>query len=91
MATSTEEARLESLFHEHFSAIRAYTRRRAPEGLVDDVVAETFLVAWRKIDHLPDDVRPWLLGVARKTLSTAASGGSAPHLPGREAEDRGTT
>ena len=70
MATSTDEARLESLFHEHFSAICAYTRRRAPEGLVDDVVAETFLVAWRKIDHLPDDVRPWLLGVARKTLST---------------------
>ena len=70
MATSTEEARLESLFYEHFSAVRTYTRRRAPEALVDDVVAETFLVAWRKIDHLPDDVRPWLLGVARKTLST---------------------
>ena len=70
MATSTEEARLESLFYEHFSAVRTYTRRRAPEALVDDVVAETFFVAWRKIDHLPDDVRPWLLGVARKTLST---------------------
>jgi RNA polymerase sigma-70 factor (ECF subfamily) len=70
VATSTEEARLESLFYEHFSAVRAYTRRRAPEVMVDDVVAETFFVAWRKIDHLPDDVRPWLLGVARKTLST---------------------
>jgi RNA polymerase sigma-70 factor (ECF subfamily) len=70
VATSTEEARLESLFYEHFSAVRTYTRRRAPEALVDDVVAETFFVAWRKIDHLPDDVRPWLLGVARKTLST---------------------
>jgi RNA polymerase sigma-70 factor (ECF subfamily) len=70
VATSTEEARLESLFYEHFSAIRTYTRRRAPEAMVDDVVAETFLVAWRKIDDLPDDVRPWLLGVARKTLST---------------------
>jgi RNA polymerase sigma-70 factor (ECF subfamily) len=38
--------------------------------MVDDVVAETFLVAWRRIDDLPDEVRPWLLGVARKTLST---------------------
>jgi RNA polymerase sigma-70 factor (ECF subfamily) len=74
VATSTEEARLESLFYEHFSAVRAYTRRRAPEALVDDVVAETFFVAWRKIDHLPDDVRPWLLGVARKTLSTQLRG-----------------
>ena len=64
------EARLEALFDEHYSAVRTYARRRAPEALVDDVVAETFLVAWRRIDELPDDVRPWLLGVARKTLST---------------------
>jgi len=70
VAISTDEARLEALFYDHFTAVRSYARRRAPEALVDDVVAETFFVAWRKIDHLPDDVRPWLLGVARKTLST---------------------
>jgi RNA polymerase sigma factor (sigma-70 family) len=64
------EARLEALFDEHYSAVRTYTRRRAPEALVDDVVAETFLVAWRRIDELPTEVRPWLLGVARKTLAT---------------------
>jgi RNA polymerase sigma-70 factor, ECF subfamily len=66
----TEAARLEALFNEHFSAVRTYTRRRAPEALVDDVVAETFLVAWRRINDLPPNTRPWLLGVARKTLST---------------------
>ena len=65
-----EEARLEALFSEHFSAVRTYTRRRAPEALVDDVVAETFLVAWRRINDLPPDIRPWLLAVARRTLST---------------------
>lgn len=70
MANSIEEARLEALFCDNFSAVRSYARRRAPESMVDDVVAETFLVAWRRIDDLPDDVRPWLLGVARKTLST---------------------
>ena len=70
MANSIEEARLEALFCDHFSAVRSYARRRAPESMVDDVVAETFLVAWRRIDDLPDEVRPWLLGVARKTLST---------------------
>lgn len=70
MANSIEEARLEALFCDYFSAVRSYARRRAPESMVDDVVAETFLVAWRRIDDLPDDVRPWLLGVARKTLST---------------------
>jgi RNA polymerase sigma-70 factor (ECF subfamily) len=70
VANSIEEARLEALFCDHFSAVRSYARRRAPESMVDDVVAETFFVAWRRIDDLPDDVRPWLLGVARKTLST---------------------
>ena len=70
MANSIEEARLEALFCDHFSAVRSYARRRAPDSIVDDVVAETFLVAWRRIDDLPDDARPWLLGVARKTLST---------------------
>jgi RNA polymerase sigma factor (sigma-70 family) len=66
----TEEAKLEALFSEHFSAVRTYARRRAPEALVDDIVSETFLVAWRRIDDLPADTRPWLLGVARKTLAT---------------------
>ncbi len=70
MANSIEEARLEAVFCDHFSAVRSYARRRAPESMVDDVVAETFFVAWRRIDDLPNDVRPWLLGVARKTLST---------------------
>ena len=54
MANSIEEARLEALFCDHFSAVRSYTRRRAPESMVDDVVAETFFVAWRRIDDLPD-------------------------------------
>jgi RNA polymerase sigma-70 factor, ECF subfamily len=52
-------------FHEqHFEAIRRYAFRRSP-ALADDIVAETFLVAWRRIDEVPDDERPWLFGVAR--------------------------
>src|SRR3954449_7916869 len=52
-------------FHEqHFEAIRRYAFRRSP-ALADDIVSETFLVAWRRIDEVPDDVRPWLFGVAR--------------------------
>jgi RNA polymerase sigma-70 factor (ECF subfamily) len=29
------------------------------------VLSETFLVAWRRLDDLPSDVRPWLIGIAR--------------------------
>lgn len=64
------EAWLERLFRRHYRDVALYVRRRAEPDLVDDVVAETFLVAWRRLDEVPVDARPWLLGVARKTLST---------------------
>jgi RNA polymerase sigma-70 factor (ECF subfamily) len=44
-------------------------RRRAPEFVVEDVVSETFLVCWRKLERVPDEPLPWLYAVARKTLA----------------------
>jgi DNA-directed RNA polymerase specialized sigma24 family protein len=35
----------------------------------DEVVAEVFLVAWRRLDVVPCDSLPWLLGVARRALA----------------------
>jgi RNA polymerase sigma factor (sigma-70 family) len=66
-----EERRLafERLFAAHYWGVRAYVVRRAPSGAVEDVVAETFLVAWRRLDSLGDDPLPWLLGVARRLLA----------------------
>lgn len=32
-------------------------------------MAETWLVAWRRFDDVPDDPLPWLFGVCRKALS----------------------
>lgn len=65
-----DEVRLEDLFRRHYRDVAAYVHRRAEPDLVEDVVAETFLVAWRRLDEVPLDARPWLLGVARKTLAT---------------------
>lgn len=62
--------RLEDLFRRHEPAVVAYVRRRAPEDVVDDIVAETFLVAWRRLDDVPEPALPWLFGVARRVLST---------------------
>jgi RNA polymerase sigma-70 factor, ECF subfamily len=68
-AERTNEAeRFESLYREHFGSIDAYARRRLP-GRADDVVAETFLVAWRRLDNVPEDALPWLYGVARRVVS----------------------
>ena len=62
--------RLEQLFRAHEPAVVAYVRRRARGDVVDDIVAETFLVAWRRLDDIPEEALPWLLGVARRVLST---------------------
>jgi RNA polymerase sigma-70 factor (ECF subfamily) len=59
----------DEIYAEHVDAVRAYVRRRAPESLVDDVVADVFVVALRRIDDVPRDALPWLYGVARKTLA----------------------
>lgn len=63
------EARFERLFRSQADAVRSYALRRAAPADVDDVVAETFLVAWRRLDDMPSDPRPWLLTVARRVLA----------------------
>jgi RNA polymerase sigma-70 factor (ECF subfamily) len=62
-------AAFERLFAAHYWAVRAYVLRRGPASAADDVVAETFVVAWRRLDSLSDDPLPWLLGVARRILA----------------------
>lgn len=50
--------------------MRAYAIRRAGPTMAEDVVAEVFVVCWRRFDELPPDPLPWLLGVARHVLGT---------------------
>jgi RNA polymerase sigma-70 factor (ECF subfamily) len=59
----------EELFAAHYWAVRGYVLRRAAPAAAEDVVAETFLVAWRRLDVIADDPLPWLLGVARRLLA----------------------
>ena len=57
------------LYRRHRHAVTAYVRRRAPEYVVEDIVAETFLVCWRRRDRLPEETLPWLYAVALRTLA----------------------
>ncbi|GLY13543.1 sigma-70 family RNA polymerase sigma factor [Kineosporia rhizophila] len=65
------------LYADNFTAILNYARRRVqrPDD-ASDVVAETFLVAWRRRSEMPpgDDARLWLYGVARLVLSNHGRG-----------------
>ncbi|MEU7001025.1 RNA polymerase sigma factor [Nonomuraea sp. NPDC046570] len=65
-------ARFEAVYHHAYGKITAYAVRRcdSPQDAAD-VVAETFTVAWRRVDELPegDAATLWLYGVARKVLA----------------------
>jgi RNA polymerase sigma-70 factor (ECF subfamily) len=68
MEQSAEE-RFHAIYRRHHTAVVAYARRRVAADAVEDVVAETFLVCWRKLDRVPDEPLPWLYAVARKMLA----------------------
>jgi RNA polymerase sigma-70 factor (ECF subfamily) len=57
------------LFRTHHAAVWRFTMRRAAPDAVDDIVADTFLAAWRRFDELPADALPWLLSAAGKCLA----------------------
>ena len=63
------DERFQEIYARHRAAVVAYARRRVAADAVDDVVAETFLVCWRKLGSVPDETLQWLYGVARKTLA----------------------
>ena len=53
--------------------LERFVRRRAGPEAVDDVLADTFLVLWRRLDKIPttpDDARAWTFAVARRVLLT---------------------
>ena len=71
MARAPDATRFEALYRSCYQDLLGYALRRVdrPESAAD-VVADTFLIAWRRIDEIPDDqARPWLFGVARNVLA----------------------
>jgi RNA polymerase sigma factor (sigma-70 family) len=74
MGDDERRSRGEALFASHAAAVLAYARRRASPSTADDVLSDVFMVAWRRLDDLPDDVRPWLLGCARNALANHRRG-----------------
>ena len=57
------------LYRANVDALFAYALSRSSPDRAAEVVEETFLVAWRRLDQLPVEARPWLFGVARKVLA----------------------
>jgi RNA polymerase sigma-70 factor (ECF subfamily) len=69
MDVSGPEERFEALYARYYGRVLAYALRRAPAAMAQDVVADTFVVAWKRLDRLPSEPLPWLLAVARKVMA----------------------
>jgi RNA polymerase sigma-70 factor, ECF subfamily len=61
--------RFEELFIQTAPSVLAFARRRVSSSEADDVLAETFLIAWRRLADLPDEPLPWLYGAARRVIA----------------------
>ena len=71
-ASFTEPDRFAPLFDRHAPHIHRYLARRVGRQAADDLVAETFLVAFRKragYDARFSDARPWLYGIATNLIA----------------------
>jgi RNA polymerase sigma factor (sigma-70 family) len=68
--------RFEALYEANYHRALGYARRRVGREDAADVVAETFLVAWRRLDEVPpgDSARLWLYGTARRVLANNQRG-----------------
>jgi len=70
--TGDRRSRFEEIYAAHCAPILGYALRRTSNGDdAADVVAETFLTAWRRLDDVPsgEGARLWLYGVARRVLA----------------------
>lgn len=68
-STAADAQRFTALWDEHAARVQAYAARHVGVEAAEEVVAETFLVAWRRLADVPGVPLPWLLVVARNTIA----------------------
>jgi RNA polymerase sigma-70 factor (ECF subfamily) len=79
-----DKSAFEDMYRQNYSRVLAFALRRTSSSLADDVVAATFLVAWRRRGEIVGDPLPWLFGIARRVLANELrSAGRAEALANR--------
>ena len=72
---AAQEVDFSDLFRQMHTELRTFLVRRLDVDLVDDVIAETFLVVWRRWTDLPDTLsgrRAWVYGIVRNKILQAS-------------------
>ncbi|HSK90422.1 MAG TPA: RNA polymerase sigma factor [Euzebyales bacterium] len=72
-----DEATFRELFATTYEDLLRFVERRVHPLAAEDVVADVFLVAWRRLDDVPvvpDEARAWLFGVAQRTMANQRRG-----------------
>ncbi len=67
-------ARFEQVAADLIEPLRRFLARRTDPATADDVLADTLLVCWRRLDELPEEPLPFAYGVARNCLANAERG-----------------
>lgn len=70
MTSPRDRDRLELLWRAHAARVHAYAARHVGIDRAEDVLAETFIIAWRRLPDVPDAALPWLLTTARHLSMT---------------------
>ena len=66
--TESDREAFTRCWHAHAGQVRAYASRHVGHEDARDVVAETFMQAWRRWPEVPEATLPWLIGTARKVV-----------------------
>jgi RNA polymerase sigma-70 factor (ECF subfamily) len=64
-----DRSRFEAMYRETVRRLFAYVLTRTHRDDASDIVSSTYLVAWRRLNEVPTDALPWLIGVARRVLA----------------------
>lgn len=74
VASPAKQRRFEDLYERHRLEVLAYCVRRLNADEAADACSETFLVAWRRLDEVPQqpETLPYLYGIARRVTSNHA-------------------
>ncbi|MDA0166971.1 hypothetical protein OM076_42315 [Solirubrobacter ginsenosidimutans] len=84
-ASPPDPARFEAIYRANYGPVLAYARRRTSPSDAEEIAAEVFTVALRRLAELEDPVLPWLLGVARHALANRARAGARARVKTAEA------